>query len=140
MYTYSCFTSLYRLRRGGKNIKNCTPPKKILMTQITTMDHTRWCDHSFRARQLDVWSQVGLRKHHYKQSWWTWWNSSWALSYPKRWYCESAALNMPETLIYSAVATGLTGKGQFSFQSQRKAVPKKVQTTAQLHSFHMLGK
>ena len=25
------------------------------------------------------------------------------------------------------------GKGQFSFQSQRKAVPKNVQTTSQLH-------
>ena len=29
-----------------------------------------------------------------------------------------------------------TGKGQFSFQSQRKAMPKKAQTTAQLHSSH----
>ena len=27
-----------------------------------------------------------------------------------------------------------TGKGQFSFQSQRKAMPKNSQTTAQLHS------
>ena len=33
-----------------------------------------------------------------------------------------------------------TGKGQFSFQSQRKAMPKNVQTTAQLYSFHMLAK
>ena len=33
-----------------------------------------------------------------------------------------------------------TGKGQFSFQSQRKAMPKNAQTTAQLHSFHMLAK
>ena len=31
-----------------------------------------------------------------------------------------------------------TGKGQFSFQSQRKAMLKHVQTTIQLHSFHML--
>ena len=31
-----------------------------------------------------------------------------------------------------------TGKGQFSFQSQRRAMPKNVQTTTQLHSFHML--
>ena len=31
-----------------------------------------------------------------------------------------------------------TGKGQFSFQSQRKAIAKNVQTTTQLHSFHML--
>ena len=29
-----------------------------------------------------------------------------------------------------------TGKGQFSFQSQRKAMPKNAQTTTQLHSFH----
>ena len=33
-----------------------------------------------------------------------------------------------------------TGKGQFSFQSQRKAMPKKVQTTTQLHSSHTLVK
>ena len=33
-----------------------------------------------------------------------------------------------------------TGKGQFSVQSQRKAMPKNVQTTAQLHSSHMLAK
>ena len=32
------------------------------------------------------------------------------------------------------------GKGQFSFQFQRKAMPKNVQTTAQLHSSHMLAK
>ena len=31
-----------------------------------------------------------------------------------------------------------TGKGQFSFQSQGKAMPKNAQTTAQLHSSHML--
>ena len=31
-----------------------------------------------------------------------------------------------------------TGKGQFSFQSQRKAMPKTAQTTAQLHSSHTL--
>ena len=30
------------------------------------------------------------------------------------------------------------GKGKFCFQSQRKAVPKNAQTTAQLHSSHML--
>ena len=33
-----------------------------------------------------------------------------------------------------------TGKGQFSFESQRKAMPKNVQTTAQLHSSRMLAK
>ena len=33
-----------------------------------------------------------------------------------------------------------TGKGQFSFQSQRKAMPKNAQATAQLHSSHVLVK
>ena len=33
-----------------------------------------------------------------------------------------------------------TGKGQFSLQSQRKTMPKNVQTTAKLHSSHTLAK
>ena len=33
-----------------------------------------------------------------------------------------------------------TGKGQFSFQSQRREKPKNVQTTTQLHSSHTLVK
>ena len=33
-----------------------------------------------------------------------------------------------------------TGKRQFSFQSQRKAMPKNAQTTAQMHSSHILVK
>ena len=33
-----------------------------------------------------------------------------------------------------------TGKGQFSFQPQRKAMPKNAQTTTQLHSSHTLVK
>ena len=32
------------------------------------------------------------------------------------------------------------GKGQLSFQSQRNAIPKNAQTTAQLHSPHTLAK
>ena len=41
---------------------------------------------------------------------------------------ENTALNMPANLKNSAVATA--GKGQFLLQSQRKAMPKNVQTTA----------
>ena len=42
---------------------------------------------------------------------------------------------------YGKLSSGhRTGKGQFSFQSQRRAMPKNVQTTIQLHSFHMLAK
>ena len=37
---------------------------KIFMTQIIMMV----CDHSLRARHPGMWSQVGLRKHHYEQS------------------------------------------------------------------------
>ena len=33
-----------------------------------------------------------------------------------------------------------TGEGQFSFQSQRKPMPKNAQTTTQLHSSHTLSK
>ena len=33
-----------------------------------------------------------------------------------------------------------TGKGQFSFQSQRKAIPKTAQTTTQVHSSQTLAK
>ena len=63
------------------------------------------------------------------------------ISNAKRWCCESAALNMPANLENSVVATRLE---KFSYHSNpnahRKAMPKNVQTTAQLHSFHMLAK
>ena len=60
------------------------------------------------------------------------------ISNPERRCCESAALSMPANLENSAVATGL--EKLFSFQSQRKAMPKNVQTTTQMHSFHTLTK
>ena len=49
------------LRRGGKNTQNYT--KKIFTTQIII-----WYDHLPRARHPGMQSQLGLRKHHYKQS------------------------------------------------------------------------
>ena len=33
-----------------------------------------------------------------------------------------------------------TGKGQISCQSQRRAMPRKIQTTIKLHSFHILAR
>jgi len=40
---------------------------------------------------------------------------------------------------FGKLSSGLrTGKGQFSFQYQRKAMPKNIQTSVQLRSFHML--
>ena len=51
----------------------------------------------------------------------------------------NAALNMPADLENSAVGHR-TGKGQFALQFKSKAIPKNVQTTARLHSSHMLAK
>ena len=63
-------------------------------------------------------------------------DSSWAISNPKRLCCESAALNMSANLENSAMVTGLE---KVSFhQSQIRAMPKSIQTPAQLCSFHML--
>ena len=43
--------------------------------------------------------------------------------------------------IFGKLSSGhRTGNCQFSFQSQRRAMPKNVQTTLQFHSFHMLAK
>ena len=46
-----------------------------------------------------------------------WWSSRWAISNPKRWCCESAALSMPANLENSSVATGLE---KVSFHSNPK--------------------
>ena len=51
---------------------------------------------------------------------------------------KSVALNISANLEKSA--DHRTGKGQFSFQSQRRVMPKNVQTTTQLCSFHMLAR
>ena len=70
---------------------------------------------------------------------WRWWNSSWTISNSKRWCCESSALKYASK--FGKLSRGhKTGKDQFSFQSQRKAMPKNTQTTTQLHSSHMLVK
>ena len=66
-----------------------------------------------------MWSQAGLRNHHYEQSYWWWWDSSWAISNPKRWYCESASLNIPANLENSAVATELE-KVSFHFNPKER--------------------
>ena len=67
----------------------------------------RWCDHSPTARYPGVCTQVGLRKHHYEQSYCRWWNSSWTISNLKRWCCESATLYLSANLENSTMATGL---------------------------------
>ena len=49
-------------------------------------------------------------------------------------------LNLICQQIWKTSSGHRTGKGQFSFQSQRRTMPKNIQTTTQLHSFHMLAK
>ena len=56
---------------------------------------------------LELCIQMGIRKHHYEQSYWGWWHSSWVIWNPKRWCCENATFNMPANMENSAVATGL---------------------------------
>ena len=90
-----------------------------------------WFDHLPIVRHSGVWSQVGLRKHYYEQSYWRWWNPSWAITNLKRWCTQYASK------LGKFSSDHRTGKGQFSFQSQR-ALPKNVQATGQLCSFHML--
>ena len=81
-----------------------------------------------------MWSQVGHRKHHYEQSYWRWWNSSWAIPNPERWCCESAALNMPTNLENSAVTTGLE---KVSFHSNPK--DRQCQTCSNYHTIALIS-
>ena len=56
---------------------------------------------------------------------------------------EDDAVKVPHSIAskFGKVSSGhRTGKGQFSFQSQRKAIPEDAQITAQLHSSHKLVK
>ena len=79
-------------------------------------------------------SQVSLRKHHYEQSQWKWWNSSWAISKSKR--CVKVLHSICQQ-IWKTQQWPQDWKMSVSFQSQRKAIPKNAQTTAQLHSSHI---
>ena len=69
------------------------------------------------------WGTAGLRAIRECKSWWLW---KCCTQYARK---------------FGKLSSGhRTGKGQFSFQSQRKAMPKNAQTTAQLHSSHTLVK
>ena len=83
-----------------------------------------------------MWSQGVFRKNYYKESQWRSWNSMelFLILMIMLLKCRTQYASKFEKL-----GSGhRTGKCQFSFQSQRKAMPKDVQTTAQLCSFHML--
>ena len=82
-------------------------------------------------------SQVGLRKHHNK--------ASGGNEIPVELFqiLKDDALKVLHSMyqqIWNTQQGHRTGKGQFSFQSQRKAMLKNVQTTTQLQSSHTLVK
>ena len=98
-----------------------------------------WCDHSSRARHPGMWSQVALE----------------SITMNKASGGDGIPVELFQILKDDAVekcctqyvskfgklSSGhRTGKGHFSFQFQRKAMPKNAQTTAQVHSSHMLVK
>ena len=62
------------------------------------------------------------------------------LSYFKSWMMPSKCCTQYASKFGKLSSGHRTGKGQFSFQSQRKEMPKNAQTTIQLHSSHMLVK
>ena len=63
------------------------------------------------------------------------------LSYFKSWKMMLSKSCTQHASKFGKLSSGhRTGKGQFSFQSQRKAMPKNAQTTAQLHLSHTLVK
>ena len=109
----------------------------------------RWCDHSPRDRYPGMRSQVGLRNPDNHDSVITDLEPD-ILECEVKWALGSITMNkasggdaIPVELfqvlkddtmkvlhsIYQQIAR--TGKGQFSFQSQRKAMPKNAQTTTQ---------
>ena len=116
------------LRRGGKNTqKNCT--KKIFTTKIITIV---W---SLRARHPGMWSQVGLRKHHYEQ------RGGDGIPVELFQILKDESVKVLHSSKFEKLSCSpKTGKGQFSFQSQRRAMSKNAQTTTQLLSSHKLVK
>ena len=84
-----------------------------------------------------VWKHYGIRK---------WWTKlvevmEFQLSYFKSWKMMLWKCCTQYASKFGKLSSGHRAeKRQFSFQSQRKAMPKNAQTTTQLHSSHMLVK
>ena len=85
-----------------------------------------------------MWSQVGLRKHHMNKA-------SGGDGIPAELFpiLKDDAVKVLHSIcqqIWKTQQWSWDWKGQLSFQSQRKAMPKNAQTAAQLHSSHKLVK
>jgi len=86
--------------------------------------------------------RTGLREMETNPSWnWRLTLPKFQLSYFKSWKMMLWKCCTQYASKFGKLSRGhKTGKGQFSFQSQRKAMPKNAPTTAQLHSSHTLIK
>ena len=70
----------------------------------------------------------------------TWIRLQWRLKW-REWIPKLSLSREQYASKFGTLSSGhRTGKSQFSFQSQRRAMLKNVQTTAQLHSTHKLAK
>ena len=84
-----------------------------------------------------MWSQVGLRTLRTKLEE----VMEFQLSYSKSWKMMLWKCCTQYASKFGKLSSAhRTGNGQFSFQSQRKAMPKNVPTTTQLHSSHTPAK
>jgi len=82
------------------------------------------CDHWPRARHPGMWSQVGLRKASLRTKLVE--KMEFQLSYFKSWKMMLWKCCTQHASKFGKLSSGhRTVKGQFSFQSQRKAMPKK---------------
>ena len=108
------------------------------MGGISWGDHIQWYDHSPRARHLECevkWALGSITKN----------KASGGDGIPVELFQslkdDAATVLHPYVSKFGKLSSGhRTGKGQFSFQSQRKVMPKNAQTTTQLHSSNTLIK
>ena len=98
--------------------------QKITMVWSLTQNQTSWNVNSSGPYEISVWTKlVGVMELQ--------------LSYFKSWKMMLWKCCTQYVSKYGKLSSShRTGKGQFSFQSQRKAMPKNAQTTTQLHSSH----
>ena len=122
-----------RLGRGGKSTqKSCK--KKVLMSQITTiMWSLTWSQTSWTVKSSGPYGSSILNKV----------NDGDGILADLFKILKDNAVKVLCSLCQQIQKTPqlpVTGKGQFSLHSQRKTLPKNVQTTIQLHSFLIVAR
>ena len=89
------------------------------------------------TKALTVWIKTNSGKFFKRWEYQTTWPASWEICMQVK--KQQLELDMEQQSVskLGKLSSGhRTGKGHFSFQSQRKAMPENAQTTAELHSSH----